>query len=432
MSEITPVLFDGESSAHSSLPPSTSRFLPPPPPGGRSPYRGGSAPETPKFDGNSRDQLAFTKYKRKVEIYVLLAKPYIPKNEMALRLVKDLNDDAAEEIEPWIEENGMEYFDCEEGVDKIIEALEPAFGERKLKKKTNLISAFESILRDDGEALSRFVDRFKRTERRLIATGVARYDDEVRAHKLLTASRISVNVRNTLLATAGHVYSFARIEDAIKVIYPTDEFDKNDRADRPKAPRQERRQERPKKPFPKKKVSQTNVAEADSDDDEATVRSASPVPEAGDAPREDEDESLDGDFESIAAALTVTAKKLKAVTLGRGWTRKPPDKGRTSSSALRADTSSRLDPAAKASREKEIQTLKKSHPARFAVSSDIGTTTRTPTASSSARWPRQAAKESISSTPSTPLETRNPMPSWFAPTWRRWCLTFPRRCPPKC
>ena len=252
--------------------------------------------------------MAFTKYKRKVEIYVLLAKPYIPKNEMALRLVKDLNDDAAEEIEPWIEENGMEHFDCEEGVDRIIEALEPAFGERKLKKKTNLISAFEAILRDDGEALSRFVDRFKRTERQLIATGIARYDDEVRAHKLMTASRISVNVRNTLLATAGHVYSFARIEDAIKVIYPTDEFDKNDRADRPKAPRQERRQERPKKPFPKKKVSQTNVAEADSDDDEATVRSASPVPEAGDAPREDEDESLDDDFESIAAALTVTAK----------------------------------------------------------------------------------------------------------------------------
>jgi hypothetical protein len=74
-------------------------------------FRGGSAPETPRFDGAQRDTTAFAKYKRKVEMYELLASPYIPKNEMAVRMLKELDGGAADELEPWLDEHGVKYFD---------------------------------------------------------------------------------------------------------------------------------------------------------------------------------------------------------------------------------------------------------------------------------------------------------------------------------
>lgn len=52
----------------------------------------------------------------------------------------------------------------------------------------------------------------------MIARGVARFDDEVRAHKLLKTSHMSPQVKTTLLFTAGH-------------LYPSDEHDVHDSCD---------------------------------------------------------------------------------------------------------------------------------------------------------------------------------------------------------
>merc|ERR1712194_948062 len=103
-------------------------------------FRGGSAPETPKFDGAQRDTAAFAKYKRKVEMYELLASPYIPKNEMALRMLKEFDGEAADELEPWLDEHGVKYFYDPEGVERLMGILEPAFGEILIRKKTTLIT----------------------------------------------------------------------------------------------------------------------------------------------------------------------------------------------------------------------------------------------------------------------------------------------------
>lgn len=42
----------------------------------------------------------------------------------------------------------------------------------------------------EGTGLSKFVYRFKRLERSTIAQGVAKFNEEVRAHKLLEIARI--------------------------------------------------------------------------------------------------------------------------------------------------------------------------------------------------------------------------------------------------
>ena len=63
---------------------------------------------------------------------------------------------------------------------------------------------------------------------------MSRLDEEARAFKLLQTARLSQQVRNTLLVTAGHVYNFDRIVDAIKLLYPTEDYDgKRERDDKP-------------------------------------------------------------------------------------------------------------------------------------------------------------------------------------------------------
>lgn len=136
---------------------------------------------------------------------------------MALWVLDRLEGEALGEIEPLLEAFGISYFDPEDGIHTIIEALAPAFAEREFRKKTAAIASFEKIRRMDREGLCKLADRFKRLERSMIAQGVARFDNEIRAHKLLETCRVSSHMRTTLLATPGHMYDFQRIEDAIKL-----------------------------------------------------------------------------------------------------------------------------------------------------------------------------------------------------------------------
>lgn len=216
----------------------------------------------------------------------------------------------------------------------------------------------------------------------MIAQGVARFDDEIRAHKLLETARVSTQVKTTLLATAGHVYDFQRIEDAIKLLYQSDEYDNQDAREtreqtdaRPSAGTRRSSGTPPKGKG--KGIKKAYAAAMDQDWDDSGSGDISPTASDDEtyngAHDAQEGESSEGDasalMQELAQTLTATAKKLKAMTLGRGWTRSPKttSTGTTrpsSASAARSSSSTNAPRPAKGANDKsrDMAMLKQKHP----------------------------------------------------------------------
>ena len=326
-------------------------------------YRGGRAPEPKGFSDNGKDPQTYIRWLRAIEAYQLQARAYLSPEEQALAVIAKLDGEALDELEPWLEQYGMAHFFVPEGIDMVITILDAQFKEKPMLKKGRALANFETIRRMDNEGLQKYAARFSRTEQCLVATGVNRLDEEARASKLLQTARLSQQVRNTHLVTAGHVYNFDRIVDAIKLLYPTEDYDgKREREEKPANSGDGKRNFFQKKQNgnagAKGNHKETNVTATLATEASDVVQSHEAAePGAGAAPEQEGQTPSDdtNDIDDLAEIPTVTANKLKAVTLGRGWTSKATP---APSGTGKATSSRPPDPA----RAKELNELKKKHP----------------------------------------------------------------------
>ena len=90
------------------------------------------------------------------------------------------------------------------GVDDLVEIMRKPFSQEKVVEKMDFIAAFEHVARQQGEGIRQYLRRFLQVERKMLAKGIRRYDDEARAFKFLATSRISQPIRNNILMAAGN------------------------------------------------------------------------------------------------------------------------------------------------------------------------------------------------------------------------------------
>ena len=180
-------------------------------------WRSGQVPPPPSFDGDiDADPFCLRHYRRKLWRWIRITKEFLPANEQALRAREALRGEA--EIE--FEEVDDGRFDCENGIQVLLDDLEVSFGEKQIFRQGGIIREFESIGRLQGESVHAFVRRFRLTERKLQENHVPQYPEEARVIKLLDGLRLDERATASLLLAAGNRYEMASILDAVRVQYP--------------------------------------------------------------------------------------------------------------------------------------------------------------------------------------------------------------------
>ena len=236
----------------------------------------------------------------------------------------------------------------ENGIEKIIDELRPHFEEKQFVSKQQALRNFEVIARKPGESLTTYITRFKTTEAMVKGAGVQQYiDPESRAFKFINTAKIDGRTRNTILGTAGHVWDFNRIVEAIKVLYPGGDvlFEEHKGDNRTlgggrggakggsrggsRGGGGGRFQRRPGLAH----VAEEEVEEEDPASVQQTEEEGEEVGEGEEQTEEEEVDPREQVFQELSDVLTVTAKKLRAATIGRGWTSKPKAKTQPSKSS---------------------------------------------------------------------------------------------------
>ena len=321
-----------DGSSHSS---STARSWNPalgPAPGVR--WRSGAPPHAPAFDPkecNTAD--GFRKWTRQVEAWVYRAIWHAPRDELSLMLWQAVQGEASLEFESWDIQSDLAKAD---GIEKIIEFLRPNFSEK--------------ITRKNGETIRNYVMRYHRAERDLMTVGIddeKNYDNEHRGFRLIDTCFLTEQAERQVLSTAGS-HDFDKVRDALLYLFPSNTRPPPDSRG-PKDGFRSNSQFQPKQrpgssssggghsgggnAHPPKRtfVTTTEPIEEPPPD---TIESApteeehfEPAPLSDGEPLRDQDEEDDDESQQLAMVcddlhnvLSVTAQKLKHLTLGRQYT----------------------------------------------------------------------------------------------------------------
>ena len=317
-------------------------------------YRSGMPPQPPAWRYNREDLRSFVKWERKLSVWQLQIQSYMNRREAALLLFTSLSGEAEEELENC----DLAKVNSATGIEYIQEQLRQGLQTKLVYQKRKLLADHESIVRQNNESIRAFANRYRRTERALTSVGVnveGMYDDESRGNRLLERSRLSPE--NQRLALIGSRYSlnFDAILESLCMSFPEHKH----------APPLFGKDGTPIRSLTSKPSSFSSSSSSSS---LATTSTASTyrsdkgngkgkfkprqafateateleaVPEDGEEQQDDGDENYepddnaeDGigddaedpdqeqdepevDFGEVAEVLTVTAKKLQALTLGR-------------------------------------------------------------------------------------------------------------------
>ena len=165
-------------------------------------WRGGTPPQPPSWSYDKEDLMAYNKYVKKVEIWLLQVAPYMSRKEAALQLYGAL----AGEPEAELEHCPVSEIYCDDGVEKILEALRTPMEQKQVYQKRKFLHEFENIRRSHGETLRSYCNRFRRTQRALRSVGIEityTYDQEALGARLLDRSGLSHEQQRLLLVSTG-------------------------------------------------------------------------------------------------------------------------------------------------------------------------------------------------------------------------------------
>ena len=257
----------------------------------------------------------------------------------------------------------VEEIDNEQGVENIQSALRRPLQTRAVYLKRRYLHEYEYIGRHGSESIRAFCNRYQRAEKSLLATGInvtAMYDGESRGSRLLDRMRLTPEQQRLVLVSTGQSLQFDAIRDAAQLQYPehrpvpavaySREFDNGNRGNEPprhpapKGGKADRDSSKGGKPKGKggRQPYRAYVAEEAQQPDEKDPPDLPDIPEDNeeqDDSEEDDELIPDGDdqqddgtdleavMQEVAECLTVTARRLQGVTLGRKFTNNPKDKG---------------------------------------------------------------------------------------------------------
>eukprot|EP00434_Breviolum_minutum_P022664 symbB.v1.2.020001.t1/scaffold1659.1/size107071/3 len=182
-------------------------------------YRSGQPPAPPQWSYAKDDPRAFSKWMRKLEIWKLQVANYLPNEEAAMLLYTSLRGEAEEELE-WVD---LKKVNHPNGIDFIVETLKKPLQTREIYLKRRYLFEFEAIQRQPNESIRAFTNRYHRCERTLAAVGIdvtTMYDSESRGARLLDRLRLNLDQQRLILVGSGQSIEFEAIRDAAILQFP--------------------------------------------------------------------------------------------------------------------------------------------------------------------------------------------------------------------
>ena len=330
-------------------------------------WRGGAPPQPPIWRYDKDDLRAYSKYVKKIDIWKLQVAPFMSRKEMALALYNSLQGEAEQELEY----TPIEEFYVDDGVEKIVAALKGPMEQKAVYQKRKFLNEFENIRRYAGETMRSYVNRFRRTQRCLKSVGVdvsLTYDQESMGSRLLDRSGLSQEGQRLILVGTQQKLDFELVVESMMLQYP--EFrgappvisrdgsavskgsgkgsgrtmSSSTTASSSSSMASSRSSSSTGKgsfgkgSFVRKQVHVTEIDQGDQQEDEEfldpieegdeqnDVSDQNQQDDDGQTYDEDADQQEDLDLGELAQVLTLTAKKLSNVTLGRKFTGRPKPK----------------------------------------------------------------------------------------------------------
>ena len=322
-------------------------------------YRGGSPPNPPQWSYHKDDLRAFQKWERKIEIWRIQVSAYLPPNEAAMLLYVNLKGEAEEELE-WCD---ISKINSDTGVQYIIDTLRQPLMTRAVYLKRRYLHEYEYVQRQSNESIRSFSNRYGRIERSLRSVNInveGMYDSESRGARLLERMRLGLEQQRLILVASDQSLDFDTIREAAQIQFPdhrptppviyTREFDGRSEQPGQQQPRGAQQHRNTKgnhgnkgakgggkgKPgYQQQSQARTSYIteiveeeEAEPEDEEAASEaqegeeqpdevSEAALPEEEDGAVGYDDDDLTASLADVAKCLTVTARRLQGMTLGR-------------------------------------------------------------------------------------------------------------------
>ena len=182
-------------------------------------FRGGTPPAPPQWRGSSQDLRAFSRWERRIEVWMLQIKSYMTDSDAALSLFTSLSGEAEAEIEHL----DLKKVHHKDGIAYIMESLREPLQQKQLFQKRKLLADYEAVSRHGSETMRQYVNRYKRIERDLESIGIsasAMYDSESRGNRLLERAKLAPELQRLVLIAAGNTLHFDPIRDALCMQFP--------------------------------------------------------------------------------------------------------------------------------------------------------------------------------------------------------------------
>eukprot|EP00438_Fugacium_kawagutii_P011147 Skav200228 [mRNA] locus=scaffold2352:155227:163374:+ [translate_table: standard] len=182
-------------------------------------YRGGTPPSPPVWNYSRDDLRAFQKWTRKIEIWRIQIAAYLPPNEAAMLLYVSLRGEAEEELE-WCDISKINHVNW---IDFIVEALRQPLMTKSIYLKRRYLHEYEYVQRNPGETIRAFCNRYGRIERSLKSVQIdvsGMYDLESRGARLLDRMKLGLEQQRLILVASGQSLALEDIREAAQIQFP--------------------------------------------------------------------------------------------------------------------------------------------------------------------------------------------------------------------
>eukprot|EP00435_Cladocopium_sp_Y103_P033616 s577_g8.t1 len=131
-------------------------------------WRGGTPPAPPQWR-NSSDLRAFARWEKKIEVWALQIRAFMPLSDAALMLFTSLTGEAELETEHL----DLKQVNSANGIKYLVDTLREPLQQKMLFQKRKLLSDYEHISRYPNESVRQFANRYVRVEKDLAAIGIS-------------------------------------------------------------------------------------------------------------------------------------------------------------------------------------------------------------------------------------------------------------------
>ena len=182
-------------------------------------FRSGAPPVPPKWSYSCEDVRSFAKFERKVQLWRMQIRAWMPLNEAAMLLYGALTGEAEDETENL----DLEKVNSPGGLDYIMNSLKDGLQSKVVFQKRKLLHDFESVSRYNNESMRSYTSRYRRTEQALQSVGIqvsGMYDEEARGSRLLDRAKLTPESQRLVLIGCGYRLDFASISDSLNMSFP--------------------------------------------------------------------------------------------------------------------------------------------------------------------------------------------------------------------